>query len=160
MPATPYPGQRKTLLPVIGAILAALAGMALLCAIPAFHASLNGNHSTRTTVTPVAPTSLGAPAASDTGPRTMGTPPSGSKILITRDGTYLVGSDIPAGQYRTVVPGDSIGCYWARLRNTSGQFDAIIANGIAERGEQTIITISAGDKAFSTRGCGRWEAIG
>ncbi|MFD5244979.1 hypothetical protein ACFWIW_10570 [Amycolatopsis sp. NPDC058340] len=41
------------------------------------------------------------------------------------DGTYKVGEDIAAGTYKS--PGGAF-CYWARLRNDSGDFGAIITN--------------------------------
>mgnify|MGYP001033397479 CR=1 FL=1 len=45
-------------------------------------------------------------------------------------GTYLVGTDIIPGIYYGEV-GDSLwdSCYWERLKDLSGEFDAIIANG-------------------------------
>lgn len=62
------------------------------------------------------------------------------------DGTYLVGTDIKAGTYKTPGPGsmdvlDS--CYWERDSNDSGTFEAIIANGdITGPGR---ITVNAGE---------------
>lgn len=41
-------------------------------------------------------------------------------------GTYKVGVDIQAGSYKTT--GSSNGCYWQRMRDESGELDAIIAN--------------------------------
>ena len=43
------------------------------------------------------------------------------------EGTYKVGEDIAAGTYKS-AGGDY--CYWARLKNDSGDFGAIIANHI------------------------------
>jgi hypothetical protein len=48
------------------------------------------------------------------------------------DGVHQVGSDLPAGRCRTDGPSASSvfpNCYDARLKNNSGEFDAIIANG-------------------------------
>jgi hypothetical protein len=44
-------------------------------------------------------------------------------------GTYLVGSEIQPGIYKGNA-GDSVfdSCYWERLKNLSGSFDAILAN--------------------------------
>ena len=67
-------------------------------------------------------------------------------------GTYLVGTDIQAGQYRSA---GSEGCYWARLRSTSGR--DIIANGLSD-GPQ-VVTISASDAAFETSRCGTWTKV-
>lgn len=75
------------------------------------------------------------------------------------DGTYEVGSQpgqIAPGKYRAMVPADSFGCYWERLKGTSGQFSDIIANNLAEPKTQTIVTIAPTDKAFTSRDCGTW----
>ena len=70
-----------------------------------------------------------------------------------RDGTYLVGTDIPPGVYR--APGGAI-CYWERLSGLSGEMDDVLANDISEHSRQ-IVEIKATDKAFKTSGCGTWE---
>lgn len=51
-----------------------------------------------------------------------------------RYGTFVVGEDIEPGTYKTSWPDSSgIGsCYWARRRDTSGDFKAIITNGNTE----------------------------
>lgn len=79
---------------------------------------------------------------------------------IPGEGTFVVGSDIKPGTYKTSGPSDSSlpNCYWARLKGTSGAFGDIIANG--NPGGQTTITISSGDKAFQTSGCADWKKIG
>jgi hypothetical protein len=69
-------------------------------------------------------------------------------------GTYEVGTgdgQVASGKYKTAGPGaDSYGsCYWARLKNTDGDFDSIITNGNAEG--PTTVTISKTDGAFETR---------
>ena len=69
------------------------------------------------------------------------------------DGTWMVGDDIKAGTYRT--KGNSDGCYWARLSGTSGELADVIANGDADG--PTSVTISDGDVAFETSGCGPWK---
>jgi hypothetical protein len=45
-------------------------------------------------------------------------------LTTVSDGTYLVGTDMAAGSYKS--PGSSDGCYWARLKDDGGQ--NIIAN--------------------------------
>ena len=73
-------------------------------------------------------------------------------------GTHVVGVDIEPGTYRTTGPvGDGL-CYWARLKDTSGDFEAIITNGLPE-GPATV-TIKASDGAFETSGCGQWTKTG
>lgn len=78
--------------------------------------------------------------------------------FLPEDGTLEVGPDVKPGTYKTTVPADSIGCYWARLRNTSGEMAGIIANGVAQPGSRVTITIKATDAAVELRGCGRaWK---
>ncbi|MFJ9250345.1 hypothetical protein [Streptomyces sp. NPDC101776] len=76
---------------------------------------------------------------------------------IPGDGTFLVGKDIQAGTYRSKGK-NKYGCYWARLSDTTGEGDAIIANGNAEG--PAIVKVSAGDRAFQTTDCKPWKKIG
>lgn len=68
------------------------------------------------------------------------------------DGTFLVGEEVAPGTYRTDGSGGS--CYWERLRNTSGEFEAIIANN-AVSGPSTM-TVSASDGAVRFSGGCIW----
>ena len=80
---------------------------------------------------------------------------SGAKAKeITGDGDWIVGTDMVPGTYR--AEGGSF-CTWERLRNFSGGFNGIIANGIDKR---PVVTIQAGDKGFGTDGCGSWSRVG
>jgi hypothetical protein len=67
------------------------------------------------------------------------------------EGTYIVGTDIDPGTYKNT--GDQ-NCYWERLRDFSGVFDGIIANGNPTG--QAIVTIKASDKGFTSARCGTW----
>lgn len=69
------------------------------------------------------------------------------------DGTYVVGTDIKAGTYRSQGGGL---CYWARLKGFGGELDDIIANG---NNAPEIVTVSSGDAGFKTQGCGKWVPI-
>ena len=81
-------------------------------------------------------------------------PPVGVAMLA--DGTYLVGKHIKPGTYSS--PGADTGrCYWARLRDTSGEMRAVIA--ASYRTGRQIVTIRKGDRAFVTDGCGPWELM-
>ncbi|GAB3749995.1 hypothetical protein [Microlunatus parietis] len=73
------------------------------------------------------------------------------------DGTYEVGVDVEPGRYKTVVPDDSFGCYWARLKDDSGEFEAIIANENGEPGSRMSVTIKKSDGFFESRNCGEWK---
>lgn len=77
--------------------------------------------------------------------------PSGT---IPGDGTFLVGSEIKPGTYRTKA-GDA--CYWARSSGTSGDIGDIIANG-NPRGS-TVVTIKPTDKSFQTAYCAEWVPV-
>jgi len=66
-------------------------------------------------------------------------------------GTYLVGTEIAPGQYRT--DGDSF-CGWSRNEDTSGEFDAIIANGLVNG--PTTVTVQASDGAVEFSGSCVW----
>lgn len=81
-------------------------------------------------------------------------PPVG--VTMPTDGTYLVGKHIKPGTY--VAAGADVGrCYWARLRDTSGEMRSIIA--ASYRTGRQIVTIRKGDFAFVTDGCGPWELM-
>ncbi len=67
------------------------------------------------------------------------------------DGSFLVGRDIAPGLYRTDGTGD---CYWERLSDLSGNFDAILANDRTVG--QVYVEMLPTDAGFSTEGCGRW----
>jgi hypothetical protein len=71
------------------------------------------------------------------------------------DGTFLVGSEIKAGTYRTSNPDGS--CYWERLSGTSGDFEDIIANGNPDG--QAVVTIRSSDEAFNSQMCGEWTPV-
>jgi hypothetical protein len=86
--------------------------------------------------------------------------PSNDPNSISGDGTFAVGSQIKPGTYRTVVPNDSLDCYYERLKDASGSFDAIIANNNGSPGSQQIVEIKAADKFFKTEGCGTWTKVG
>lgn len=76
--------------------------------------------------------------------------PKGPPTSVGGDGEYLVGEEMRAGTYRTAGPGDSFGCYWERARNSSGEFDAIIANGNLEGSGR--VTVNKGE-SFKSTGC-------
>lgn len=67
--------------------------------------------------------------------------------------TLVVGTDIQPGTYRTTGPTAGFPlCYWARLRNTTGD---IITSGMPTG--PASVTILATDKAFQTGGCVEWS---
>lgn len=75
------------------------------------------------------------------------------KVGIPGDGIWLVGTDIEPGTYRIVGHSE---CYWARLSNTSGGFNSIIANN---NGGNQVVTIESSDRAFESQRCGAWTKV-
>jgi hypothetical protein len=96
---------------------------------------------------PVAPKAA-APVAPDVDPDT-----------IVGDGTFAVGGQVKPGTYRTVVPADSFGCYYERLRGASGEFSDIISNGNGNAGAQLVVTVKSSDKYFHAERCGTWKLV-
>jgi hypothetical protein len=84
-------------------------------------------------------------------------PPPTGPVTSFGAGTYAVSTDIVPGTYSSSGPDGSnfTGCYWARLKDTTGDFESIIANNI-DKGP-TVVTISASDGAFKTQGCSTWH---
>ena len=109
--------------------------------------------------TTVPPTSTTTPDTSPTTTvppqtTTLASTPSPSPPVTTfGDGTYLVGSQVVGGTYRT---SGGTGCYWARLSSSlSGSGNEIIAKNTATG--PVIVTISLSDAAFVSDGCGTWS---
>jgi hypothetical protein len=71
---------------------------------------------------------------------------------IDADGTYIVGTDIKPGKWKS--SGGEF-CYWARLKGFGGTLGSIIANDNVFGG-RTTVTIRSKDKGFQTKGCGTW----
>jgi len=72
------------------------------------------------------------------------------------DGTFLVGTDIEAGTYKS--PGDDtgIGCYWERAKDDSGDFDSIITNEAFDGPGR--VTVKTGE-IFKTSGDCEWRLV-
>jgi hypothetical protein len=101
-----------------------------------------------------------AAASSAGGSSKQATKPASDPNSISGDGTFAVPSQVKPGTYRTVVPNDSITCYYERLKDATGSFDSIIANNDGSPGSQQIVEIKATDKFFKTEGCGTWTKVG
>jgi hypothetical protein len=74
---------------------------------------------------------------------------------ISSDGTYLVGTDIQPGLWRSDGGTDGMPCYWKRLSGLSGSLDDIIQNNVSD-GPQ-VVQIQPTDKAFVTAHCQNWH---
>lgn len=82
---------------------------------------------------------------------------AGPASSFSGDGEYLVGEDIAAGTYKTAGGDGSFGCYWARLKDASGEFDAIIANNNLKGPGR--VTLNKGEY-FQTTNCQEWKKTG
>ncbi|MFF4346335.1 hypothetical protein [Streptomyces sp. NPDC001530] len=85
---------------------------------------------------------------------------AGPATLVEGDGQYLVGEDMQAGTYKTAGPDKSgfvDNCYWARTKDASGEFGAIIANDNLQG--QGRVTVKKGEY-FETNGCQKWTKVG
>ena len=80
--------------------------------------------------------------------------PAPSKAVISRDGTYKVGSGIKPGLYKATGTGTF--CHWETLDGFTGSFDEI--NSIYLGTANTYVRITSSDKGFTTNGCGNWIA--
>lgn len=69
------------------------------------------------------------------------------------EGTFIVNEDVRPGRYKARAAGGG-SCYWARLKDDSGQGDSIIANNITEG--SAVVNIKSSDAAFETNGCTPW----
>lgn len=77
---------------------------------------------------------------------------------ISGDGEYLVGKDMPAGTYKTAGSDNELDlpCYWERAKDSSGEFDSIIANGNPKG--QSRVTVNRGE-VFKSQGCKDWVKV-
>ncbi|TLP63899.1 hypothetical protein [Microbispora triticiradicis] len=82
---------------------------------------------------------------------------SGPATTMAGDGQYLVGEDIKPGTYKTAGTDGGFACYWARLRNASGEFSAITANDNIKGPAR--VTLKKGEY-FETSRCHPWKRVG
>ena len=72
-------------------------------------------------------------------------------------GLWLVGTQISPGTYRAAA---QYGCYWARVRNFTGNLSGIIANDFVSGAGPQLVAISGGDVGFETDAdCGTWTRV-
>lgn len=77
------------------------------------------------------------------------------KTVISKDGTYKVGSKLKPGLYKATGSGNS--CYWERLNGFSGSLDDINSNYIGTA--NTYVRITSYDEGFKTSRCGSWKQV-
>jgi hypothetical protein len=77
-----------------------------------------------------------------------------SLAVMAGEGTYVVGSQVQPGLY--VSKGNTGGCYWARLSDATGDFDAILANDIGDG--PRYMRIKDTDALVESSDCNDWYA--
>lgn len=76
--------------------------------------------------------------------------------VLTKDGTYRVGTAIAPGTYVATAPSDDLnGCSWERRSPSGSSSTGTIGTG--EGYGQVIVTIKSTDEYFRTAGCGWWR---
>lgn len=70
------------------------------------------------------------------------------------DGIWEVGVEIPPGTYRTTDY--TFACYWARLKDFSGELSGISANEFGNG--YLVVTITNKDRGFESDDCGDWTS--
>lgn len=71
------------------------------------------------------------------------------------DGTYIVGTDIEPGTYKS---SGSSGCYYVRLSGFHHTFDELIANEVTDA--PAVVEIAPTDAGFESTRCGTWMKTG
>ena len=104
-----------------------------------------------------------APAISSTvpptAPPTTPVAPTAPPLPGFGPGVVLIGTDAQPGIYRATVPSDAFGCYWERLSDLSGEFEAILANDNVTPGDVATVELAPTDAAFNSDGCGNWTVF-
>jgi len=110
---------------------------------------------TPTEPTPTEPPTTPVPTEPPTTPPPTEAPTTLPPVPGFGDGTLIVGTDMPPGRY---ISAGGNGCYWERLSDASGGFEAILANDNADG--QVIVDILPTDRFFSPKRCGQWKLFG
>ncbi|HEY9290819.1 MAG TPA: hypothetical protein VIP98_06035 [Microlunatus sp.] len=71
------------------------------------------------------------------------------------DGTYLVGSDIQPGTYKSDGSGSSL-CY----ADTQSEDGDIMEQEVAQSGETVVMRVKSNAYTFTSRDCGNWTKVG
>lgn len=95
-----------------------------------------------------------APVSRTESPVSESTAPKSPTVVTIQDGTWTIGTDKPAGVYRSSGPEEF--CYWAILKTGSNGND-IIANDLP-RGGHPQVTLKKGQD-FETDNCGTWTKV-
>lgn len=86
-------------------------------------------------------------------------PPPGRTTI--ENGTWIVGSDIQPGTYRTAGPSTDgpirMMCVWKRMKDTTGEIGSTLAINVTQG--PTTVTIKPTDGAFDSQNCQPWTRI-
>jgi hypothetical protein len=124
-----------------------LLGIAVLVPLIVVGGALFGN---RTTLPPTPTTLPPRPSASAEATRPA------APLEIATDGTYAVGTDLPAGTYRSAGARTATGrCAW-----TTRAGSATVGRGTGAAGQRQVAEITEKVKAFETAGCAPWVKVG
>lgn len=107
-----------------------------------------------TIVLPQSPEATPAPAASSAKPAPVKT------VTTFGDGMWEVPGEVKPGRYKTVVPTDSINCYYEVMKDFEGNIDSILTNGNQGPGKQVIMSIPKAAQGVEVSGCGTWVKVG
>ncbi|HEU4360446.1 MAG TPA: hypothetical protein VFR27_02920 [Mycobacterium sp.] len=92
----------------------------------------------------------GAEPSPPTPAPTAPTAPPAPKTVIDADGSYIVGTDIMPGTYRSAGPVEKSVCYWKRVRG-----DQLIDNSLSKKPQ--LVQIEPTDTLFKTDHCQPWQ---
>jgi hypothetical protein len=148
--------------PIVVGILCLLVGLAAAGSSKKDNTASSASAATVTVTTTTTDTKAGTiPAAApakvtvtETTTQTAAAPsPSTAADTGYTDGTYIVGSDIKPGTYKSAGPAaGGIGlCYWERDKKTDDPLSKIIANDDTKG--QAVINISSSDYSVTFTGC-------
>jgi hypothetical protein len=124
--------------------------------LPIAACSGGASNSAPTTVTKIVTiTATASPAPS---PFTPTYTPSGPAATISKDGTFVVGTDIAPGTYKTAGPtGGMPFCTWRRLSDLHNTDDSTI--DIGNEPGQAFVAIEPTDVAFYSQYCMPWQKV-
>ncbi len=145
--ARPSKKSRTTLVVILVA-----SAMVILCGCGVLGVALSGDSKPRAGHATSQPAATATTAGSQAAAVVATTAAKPVTPTVT-DGTWTVGEDIPAGNYKVIGAGDR--CYWSITKSGTNGRD-IIDNAIG--GGNLRVTLNAGQD-FETKRCGTWAKV-
>jgi hypothetical protein len=162
-PAPPKPKLFGWPTVIITAVVAfSLGGITAVVALSLVGIFVGSGDDTATTAEPTATVTATKPAEAESA--TASKAPAAKKTTepdpenTMNEGTYEIGVDANPGRYKTRVPQDSPVCYWEKMKDDSGGFNSLIANGEVNAGGRVSITVKRGE-FFNSEDCGTWTRV-